>query len=179
MDLEIAPFTKMMHRVMQQRRCEINYDGVIEAQNKCITYSVLTEICIIANKTDSGGQWELAKDSLTGKFLGCSDTKFAIGKYQKIPHIKKNEIITKMKSLKVRVRSADDPAIQALLITEGTYVIGMDPKHKMNLSITGVVVSTALLCFISFLCCSSKGIYGENSNNSQTTSSGRRRQTTS
>ena len=75
-----------------------------------MTYSALTEICIIANKTDSG-EWELVKDDLTGNVLGCSDTKLAIGKYQKVPHVKKNEILSKMKSVKVRVRSADDPAI--------------------------------------------------------------------
>ena len=50
-----------------------------------------------------------------------------------------------MDNITVRVRSYNDPAIQALLLTEGTFVIGLDPKLKMAFSIAGILFS--LSCF--------------------------------
>ena len=52
----------------------------------------------------------------------------------------------------MRVRSYDDPAIQALLLTEGTFVIGMDPKLKMALSVCGVITSLAFFVCIFRKC---------------------------
>ena len=49
-----------------------------------------------------------------------------------------------MSDVTVRVRSLDDPVIQALLITEGTFVFGMDPKMKMALSIIGLLLSLCI-----------------------------------
>ena len=84
-----------------------------------------------------------------GKTLGCANEKLGLGTYTRIKNVELVNLSKHMDNITVRVRSYNDPAIQALLITEGTFAIGLDPKLKMALSIIGIVVSlTCLTCII-------------------------------
>jgi len=57
-----------------------------------------------------------------------------------------------MSNVTVRVRSIEDPVIQALLITDGTFVFGMDPKMKMALSVIGLILSICIFAWLTRLC---------------------------
>ena len=47
-----------------------------------------------------------------------------------MPKVKRIDLAKHMDSVVIRLRSLDDPAISALLLTEGTYDVGIDPKTK-------------------------------------------------
>ena len=53
-----------------------------------------------------------------------------------------------MEKVKIRLRSFEDPTIQALIMTHGTFAIGMDPDLKFYLSIAGIAVSSIVLISI-------------------------------
>ena len=50
-----------------------------------------------------------------------------------------------MELVTIRLRSLADPAIQALLMTNGSFAIGLDPDLKLKLSACGVAVFTVIL----------------------------------
>ena len=137
--------------------CDTNFGGVLEQGNKCVVYSALREICLVVNQS-MPGVWELVRDEVDNtKLIGCSDSHLKIGKYEKMIRTQKQDLIAKDGKITVRIRSLDDPAVQALLITEGTYETGMDSSLKMFLSIIGVVISLAFLIYIGYWCCKNGG----------------------
>ena len=50
----------------------------------------------------------------------------------------------------IRLRSLADPAIQALLLTDGTFQIGLDPDLKLKLSACGVAISAIILACMAW-----------------------------
>ena len=156
--------------------CDTNFGGVLEQGNKCVVYSALKEICLVVNQT-MPGVWEFYKEKVDVdlyKIIGCSDSHLSIGKYEKMARTKKEDLIAKDGKITVRIRSLNDPAVQALLITEGTYETGMDPMLKMILSVTGVVISLSLLIYIGIWCCKNSGSDTVKVNTSWSYSSGNR-----
>ena len=84
--------------------------------------------------------------------IGCASESLKLSSYTRVKDVTKAQLSTKLQDVKVRVRSYEDPAIQALLLTEGTFVIGMDPKFKMALSVCGVIFSLACFACIAKQC---------------------------
>ena len=50
-----------------------------------------------------------------------------------------------MDLVKIRLRSLADPAIQALILTDSTFSIGLDPDLKLKLSACGMAFSLIVL----------------------------------
>jgi len=69
-----------------------------------------------------------------------------------VPNITRQDISAKMNEITFRVRSLDDPAVQALLVTEGSLNFGMDPSTKMALSVVGLLTSIAFMGMIVVKC---------------------------
>lgn len=69
-----------------------------------------------------------------------------------MPNITRQDISAKMNEITFRVRSLDDPAVQALLVTEGSLNFGMDPSTKMALSVVGLLTSIAFMGMIVVKC---------------------------
>lgn len=150
-DLAIPAYTKQSRQVKQEHTCQHNFGGILERGKKCALYSTLSEICIVVSKETSVSPdgvseetWQVATDD-NGKTIGCANENLGLGTYTRIKNVELVNLSKHMDNITVRVRSYNDPAIQALLITEGTFVIGLDPKLKMALSIAGIIVS--LTCF--------------------------------
>lgn len=58
----------------------------------------------------------------------------------------------KLGEITVRVRSIDDPAVQARIVTYGTFNVGMAPSTKLFLSTLGLIFGLLLLVTILVVC---------------------------
>ena len=115
----------------------------MEKGKRCALYSILSEVCLVVDKNEEG-KWAISTND-DGSLIGCASETLELASYTRIKHVEKKELVSKIHNVHVRIRSYDDPAIQAILLTDGTFVIGMDPKVKMALSISGIILS--IFCF--------------------------------
>ena len=84
--------------------------------------------------------------------MGCADDHSAIGHYVKKNDVKLAKIYDHLGPVSIRLRSLQDPAVQALIVTEGAFTVGMDSKLKFALSLLGLLLSLTFLCFIVRSC---------------------------
>lgn len=84
--------------------------------------------------------------------MGCSNEHFDIGHYEHKRDVKLTKLKDFMPYVTVRVRSLQDPAVQALIMTDGTYDIGMDAGLKLLLSLLGILLSIGIFCYIIRSC---------------------------
>ena len=106
---------------------------------------------VVTEAEGEEAKWQLVRQE-NGDIMGCASEKLELSSYTPQRNVKKNDLLKHMKEVTVRLRYLEDPAVQALIITDGTFVIGMDPALKMFLSFVGLVASLAWLSCISVQC---------------------------
>ena len=84
--------------------------------------------------------------------MGCADDHSAVAHYVKINNVKLAHIHEKLGPVNIRLRSLHDPAVQALIVTDGAFTVGMDSKLKFALSLLGLLLAMTFLCCIVRSC---------------------------
>ena len=72
--------------------------------------------------------------------------------YTKVYDTSKFDLGNRMGNITIRLRDYDDPAIRALLETNGTFDFGLSSRVKLILSIIGLALSTIVMIFTIFTC---------------------------
>ena len=72
--------------------------------------------------------------------------------YTKVYDTSKFDLGSRMGNITIRLRDYDDPAIRALLETNGTFDFGLSSRVKLVLSIIGLALSTIVMIFTIFTC---------------------------
>ena len=78
-DLGVLTYKQTRKNVKQRHQCETNFGGYYESGNKCTTYSLLRELCLVVKQAE-GEQWELATKE-DGSQIGCSNQNLEAGYY--------------------------------------------------------------------------------------------------
>jgi len=85
--------------------------------------------------------------------MGCTSQTFEVANYTKVStHSAVNALSHVPQNITVRARSLQDPAIQALILTDGTFAIGMNASLKFFLSLVGCVLALSFLFCICRRC---------------------------
>ena len=152
-DLDVPAYKTSRRQVKKAKQCESNFHGEITHGNICVTYNLLEELCLVVIKDIETDQWKLATHTGSkNHYMGCSDEHYEIGHYVHKRDVKVTKIRESMNNITIKLRSIDDPAVQASILTQGTYNIGMDASLKLMLSTLGILISIGILCYIGRDC---------------------------
>ena len=86
-----------------------------------MVYRVLTEMCLVIEKSKNHDGWVLSRNE-DDKLLGCLQ-RMEVGWYESITGVNKMPELSS--EIKIELRHIEDPAVQAVLMTDHNFDIGM------------------------------------------------------